>query len=64
MERDGRFGEKVSQKASQMGLPVILIDGRIYIEKKTALVEKALTLSGYCLATGANFFGSGDVYWM
>jgi 2-phosphoglycerate kinase len=46
MERDARFGEEVSQKARQMGLPVILVDGRLSIEENAALVEKALNLAG------------------
>jgi len=46
MERDARFAEVVSQGARQMGLPVILVDGRLSIEENTALVEKALNLPG------------------
>ena len=44
MERDGRFGEVVSQTARQAGLQVILVDGRVSIEENSTLVEKALSL--------------------
>ena len=46
MERDARFGEAVNQNARQMGMPVILVDGRLSIEENTALVERALNLAG------------------